>query len=353
MAKLSVIVPVYNVEDCLDECLASLRSQTFGDIEIVCVNDGSTDRSREVLARCRDQDERITVVDQANKGLSGARNTGISMSTGEYVCFLDSDDKFEPNACERIVEELDKFGTEVVVFGASTFPEAMTDPWMKQVLSPRDTRYNTFQSDLLFKESSTPYVWRVALKRSVLDRTRLAFDESLKFGEDQLFLFSLYPQAQGVQLVSDKLYLYRLSRSGSLMDDATADDARKVEKNLTITHAIFKYWNAHGFMTRWSNQLMNWSVKFELYSILCQERSARNSMAKELVKVWRDSVPDFGTCLKKLPGHAEALASVAVKMAGSETFPSEREIKSAMVRYRMKEYGFGSFASGAIKKLRQ
>ncbi|WP_058986177.1 glycosyltransferase family 2 protein [Hugonella massiliensis] len=351
MAKLSVIVPVYNVEDCLDECLASLRSQTFGDIEIVCVNDGSTDRSREVLARCQDQDERITVVNQANKGLSGARNTGISMSTGEYVCFLDSDDKFEPNACERIVEELDKFGTEVVVFGAGTFPEATTDPWMKQVLSPRDARYNTFQPDLLFKESSTPYVWRVALKRSALDRTGLAFDESLKFGEDQLFLFSLYPQARGVQLVPDKLYLYRLSRSGSLMDDATADDARKVEKNLAITRAVFQYWAGHGLMNRWPAPLLNWSVKFELYSILCQERSARDAMAKELVQVWRDYVSDFGTCLKQLPGHAESLASVAVKMADSPTFPSEREIKSAMVRYRMKEYGTQNFVKGVVRKL--
>lgn len=238
MAKLSVIVPVYNVEAYVGECLESICSQDFTDLEIVCVNDGSTDGSRDVLAQWQDRDARIVVVDQPNKGLSAARNTGIALASGDYLCFVDSDDKLEPGAFKRIVEELSVPDTEALVFGARTFPVVTDDAWLREVLSPRMNRYEQFEPAVLFDEASTPYVWRVAVSSEALHRTELLFDETLKFGEDQLFLFSLYPQLSGIQLIPDKLYAYRIDRDGSLMNRAEQSSVDKVEKNLVITERV-------------------------------------------------------------------------------------------------------------------
>ena len=93
--KVSVIVPVYNVEDYLEECIQSIRNQTLKDIEIICVDDGSTDRSYDILTKLQKKDDRIVVLKQKNKFAGVARNKGIEIARGEYLVFLDSDDFFE------------------------------------------------------------------------------------------------------------------------------------------------------------------------------------------------------------------------------------------------------------------
>lgn len=102
--KVSVIVPVYNVEALLPRCLDSIVAQTLRDIEIICVNDGSPDRSIDVLNRYAAQDERIVVISQENRGLGGARNRGAEEARGEYLLFVDSDDWIDANYCEVLYE---------------------------------------------------------------------------------------------------------------------------------------------------------------------------------------------------------------------------------------------------------
>lgn len=353
MAKLSVIVPVYNVEDYVGECLESICGQDYEDIEIICVNDGSTDGSRDVLAQWQERDGRIVVVDQPNRGLSAARNTGIDAASGDYLCFVDSDDKLEPGACARIVEGLSVPGTEALVFGAHTFPIETDDDWLKATLSPRIVRYEKFEPAVLFDEASTPYVWRVAIAAEALHRTGLRFDESLNFGEDQLFLFSLYPQIDGIQLISDKLYAYRIDRSGSLMDRAEQSSSHKVEKNLVITERVFAYWQRKGFARIWPSNLVGWSVKFVLYSILCQEQDARDEMVSRLVTLWNRCMPETRQHACRLPSHARNMVELAYQMAGQGTFPSEHRIKAVMVRYRLAEYGAVDFIEGVFRKIRR
>lgn len=353
MPLLSVIVPVYNVEAYLDDCLASICGQSFDDMEIICVNDGSTDDSRAVLACWQERDARICVIDQPNKGLSGARNTGILTANGAYLCFVDSDDELEPGACARIVEALQASDAEVLVFGAHTFPKETDDPWLASVLSPRQISYRRFTPDVLFNEASTPYVWRVAVKAPALKRSGLLFDESLAFGEDQLFLFSLYPQVTSIQFIPDKLYRYRLARSGSLMDKAQERSVTKVEKNLEIAKRILSYWSDKGFLATWPSDLMAWSVKFVLYSILCQERSARDRMVTEFVYMWRSSMSDERLRTLALPAATRAMVDLALRMAGEGPKPSERTIKAVMVRYRLDTYGVSSFASSVVRKFRR
>ena len=119
MPKISVIVPVYNVEKYVGACFDSLLSQTSDDFEIIAVDDGSTDKSGEICDEYAVKNPaKITVVHQENKGLGGARNTGIEKASGEYLCFVDSDDTVIPETVEELCRAVDRFGCDVVLFAA-------------------------------------------------------------------------------------------------------------------------------------------------------------------------------------------------------------------------------------------
>lgn len=268
VSKLSVIVPVYNVEDYLQWSLGSLQNQTLHDIEIVCVNDGSTDSSLSLLADWSERDPRIVVVNKPNGGLSSARNLGIQVSTGDYVCFLDADDRLWPNACERIVSEFEETGADVITFGATCYPEGAAIDWIVEALSPRDVVYDSFSPDLLFKENSRPFVWRTACRRQVLIKDGISFDEGLRFGEDQVFDFALYPRVGKTVLISDKLYDYRVIRDGSLMASMRCDLASKQLEHVKIVEHILNDWSVGGFLGLCPRELIEFIADFALYDAL-------------------------------------------------------------------------------------
>lgn len=268
MPALSVVVPVYNVEGYLDWCLDSLLDQTLGDIEIICVNDGSTDGSRDVLGRRAQLDSRIRIIDKENGGLSSARNAGILNASAPYVCFLDSDDRFTPNACEVIVRAFGESRADVVTFGANCFPSAEGNAWIEEHLSPRDAVYEPFHPDLLFKEMSRPFAWRTACRAAFLKEHGILFDESVKFGEDQVFHFAVYPRASKTVLLSDKLYDYRIAREGSLMATVVSDLYVKGMEHIPISDAVLADWKATGLLRRYSSEMLAWVVDFNLYEML-------------------------------------------------------------------------------------
>ena len=114
---VTIIVPVYNVESYIDECLKSLVSQTYRNIEIICVNDGSTDDGVSIVNKYKGEDERIILVNQQNSGVSVARNIGLSLARGEMVLFVDSDDYVDLDAVELIVESFSKDKPDLILFG--------------------------------------------------------------------------------------------------------------------------------------------------------------------------------------------------------------------------------------------
>lgn len=116
MVKVSVVIPVYNVENYLEECLDSIINQTLKDIEIICINDGSTDASIDILEKYAKADSRIQIFNQNNSGLSAARNRGIELSKGEFVYFIDSDDYLDLNALKELYDLSVKYGTDFIIF---------------------------------------------------------------------------------------------------------------------------------------------------------------------------------------------------------------------------------------------
>lgn len=114
--SVSVIVPVYNAEKYLPQCIDSIVNQTIGDIEVLLINDGSSDSSGEILAQYASKDERIKVIEQPNKGAGAARNIGLAMAEGKYLSFLDSDDFFEPNMLELALAKASEDDADIVAF---------------------------------------------------------------------------------------------------------------------------------------------------------------------------------------------------------------------------------------------
>lgn len=112
--KISIIIPVYNVEDYLDECILSVVNQTYRNIEIILVNDGSTDRSKEICEKYAVLDNRIIVINKENGGLSSARNAGISKATGEFISFIDSDDYIETTMLDSLRQIIEKYNADIV-----------------------------------------------------------------------------------------------------------------------------------------------------------------------------------------------------------------------------------------------
>lgn len=355
MAKLSVIVPVYNVEDCLEWCLNSLRAQTMSDIEIICVNDGSTDASRSVLAACAYKDPRIIIIDKENGGLSSARNVGIAHATSPYLCFLDSDDRFVVNACERIVSVFERTGADVVTFGANPYPLSAGYPWLNDVLSPRDIVYEGFHPDILFVEKSRPFVWRTACRTALLRETGLLFVDG--FGEDQVFDFALYPRSRKTVFISDKLYDYRVSRNGSLMDRNKKDPYLMLCEHIDIVAKVFEDWSntkiesfygvANDFqdgrlLKKYSAEMVGWVVELVLYDALGLPSGKWLSIASQASRVISSYWSDNEVRKIELPAATLAIVLAALKNRP----PKNLIVRSAlMMRYYVQRYGKRAFLS--------
>ena len=121
MAKVSVIIPVYNVEPYLKQCMDSVVGQTLKDIEIICVDDGSTDGSLDILKEYATEDSRIQIIEQKNAGAGAARNNGMRHATGKYLSFLDSDDFFEPRMLEKAYDLAEKDQADFVAYKSDQY----------------------------------------------------------------------------------------------------------------------------------------------------------------------------------------------------------------------------------------
>lgn len=262
--KVSVIVPVYNVEKYLSACLHSCINQTLYDIEIICVNDGSTDGSLAILQAFAQQDHRIKIIDKPNGGLSSARNAGIDAANGEMVMFLDSDDYLSLNACERVWIESLEAPTDIIIFGTRIFPNSprATD-WHYDVLRVHSHRRWEFTADVLFKEKNAkPFVWRHAYSQKFFKELGLRFDEQVKYGEDMVFQMEAFPHGQNFSFIQDELYHYRWYREGSLMHSVKDDLDQKIEKHLSFVEIISEYWKNQGWFQLYGCAYTQWLLEF-------------------------------------------------------------------------------------------
>lgn len=289
MVKLSIIIPVYNIEKYVSKCIESILQQPFGDFEIICVNDGSSDESLSVLQKYRD--DRVIIIDKKNEGSGIARNTALAIAKGEYVYFVDGDDWLEDNSLQKMVKEADRLKTDILIFGGlSYYPRPLRErekvvnkhseftnsgegykkqsggysadklpkKYLNRIFSAEDIKKD------IFKFPST--AWTKLYRRDFLLKNDIKFQE-IKVGQDQLPFFHSMITAEKIALLPENLYCYRKNRKGAV----TAVKKKKNFSPVYVFYAIEEVLQQTGklddykgiFVKKYFSKATSWLGKFQ------------------------------------------------------------------------------------------
>lgn len=236
--KVSIIVAIYNIEQYLEKCLQSLVQAGPDVIEIICVDDGSTDHSYSIICKHREKDQRIVAIRKENGGLSSARNKGMQVASGDYLIFVDGDDYIDAEGLNSLLnkykQELNSEATTTLWCGyiredwngQYEVNPKMTDGCydkkeiMEQVLPAiigisYDKLYKWFDGQGIQQKQEFPSVWRFIYSKEIIDTNNIMFNENVKTGEDILFNWEYLVYADNIQICDAKYYHY-IWRKGSL-----------------------------------------------------------------------------------------------------------------------------------------
>ena len=210
---ISVIVPVYRVEDYLDECIQSIVDQTYSNLEIILVDDGSTDNCPAICEKWARKDSRIRVIHKNNGGLSDARNAGIEIATGDYIAFVDSDDFIKQDMLEKLHAALTKDGSDIVACGILTCEAEKQTAWgCERVIGTANEIYA-----LLYDDATYPVAaWNKLYRRCCWETLRFPVGKTC---EDAFTTYQLIHNAKRISMIPEALYCYRI-RPGSIMTSA-------------------------------------------------------------------------------------------------------------------------------------
>lgn len=293
--KVSIIIPVYNTSMYIDKCLNSLISQTLKEIEVICVNDGSTDNSMEILQKFASIDKRVIIINQENQGQSVARNAGIKIAKGEYIGFIDSDDWADEKMFEKLYCNAKELDSDITMCSISVFDEKTgkfntNDPYMTLNLFPRTFKDKAFNYkdclDFLFRICVTP--WNKIYKNNWLQEKSLKFQEGINF-EDMIFSVGTLIKANRISLIDEPLVIYRKASQTSYSVGNYHQDYKKmdfftvfeqIEKTLKENRVYDLFKDYFAFYKR--NNLIYWYEKIE-------DKGVKKQYYKKLVKTY----PDF------------------------------------------------------------
>jgi len=219
MEKVSVVIPVYNVEKYLRECVDSVLGQTYSELEVILVDDGSPDNCGAICDEYAEQDGRITVIHKKNGGLSDARNAGLKQVSGKYVYFLDSDDYLKKDAIEILVDTAEKENADVIFFSAETVYEdyeykSIKDDFARKQSYPAGSGSSVVISMLENKEY-IPCVQLQFYREALLSDNGISFRKGM-LHEDELFTILTALKSGRTAVINDLLYVRR-QRAGSIM----------------------------------------------------------------------------------------------------------------------------------------
>lgn len=272
---VSIIVPVYNVESYLDKCISSLVAQEYGNIEIILIDDGSSDKSGAICDKWAQEDNRIKIVHKKNEGVSSARNDGINLASGKYFIFVDSDDYIKTNHVKNLVETRLKYPNAGHIW--CCFEMILDNNKAINVfLADKNLKYSVYDRSnvrTLYSKSLGGSPWLILYNREVVLKNKIKMDNTISFGEDTLFNYEYLNCIENTTIVirNEATYCYRYQGNGTL-DTKYSDNMLKVYNDNTRREIIYlQKWNL-------SEQEWNvfWNTKFYLY-----EKALRNTFRKE------------------------------------------------------------------------
>lgn len=255
-SKISIIVPVYNVAEYIPKCLDSLINQTYKNLEIICVNDGSKDNSLEILNEYKQKDKRIKVIDKENGGVSSARNVGLKASKGDYITFVDSDDYLDLNVYEKSINRINEENADVLFYTCLCEPSGHKVP----------LEYTTFTDPfyVLEHKCNNCAVWNKIFKREHIIDNNILFAEDVSYGEDALFLSMVLPHTKAITTLPQVCYHY-VSRETSIENTYTNEKRLQSAINrcrhFTKYYVDNKYTDRYEWVLRECINITYWRIK--------------------------------------------------------------------------------------------
>ncbi|MDR1943165.1 MAG: glycosyltransferase [Endomicrobium sp.] len=231
--KISVIVPIYNTEKYLSECLDSILGQTFKDLEVICINDGSPDDSDKILEEYSKRDSRIVIIRQKNMGLAEARNSGLRVASGEYIGFVDSDDWIDSTFYEKLISVTIGLDADIAVAGIRYF----TDSWANRE-AYLDVIVTNFQDKIALMPNGA--VWNKLFKASLIKDNNFKFPSGLFF-EDNVVLFVAIYYSNKMVHTSDVCYNYRTNNDGICRSSDPIKQKKRADDKIIISKFILNF----------------------------------------------------------------------------------------------------------------
>lgn len=261
--KVSIIVPVYNLEGYLSTCLESIINQDFEDYELLLINDGSTDKSGEIIDNYALNDNRIKVYHQKNAGVSAARNLGIEKAKGEWICFVDGDDELYPNSLTKVLNKTDSCKSEMIIAQSFIYETGLIkNEEYKFDQSFLDRTFDGYKL-IIEKSYKRGSVWGCIFNRAFLNKNKLCFPMGLKNGEDSIFIALVYLYVQHISFIDQTFYLLN-ERDGSASRSWSFEKVYKMKDNIQF---INNYIEKNPNLNKMQIQILHYSIYGTISSI--------------------------------------------------------------------------------------
>ncbi len=284
--KVSVIVPIYNAQEMILATLESILAQTLQEIEIICVDDGSSDDTLSVLRKIQEKDKRVRVIAQENRGAGAARNTGLDVATGEYLSFLDADDLFNPQMLEKAYTKAIQTDADMVVFRSDQFRDDLQEflpaKWTLRIeeLPPyRPMDFRTF-TDNVFKVF-VGWAWDKLFKHTFVIEQGLRFQE-LRTSNDMLFVFTAIVTAKRIEVIDEVLAHQRRDNPESLSNTR--------EKSWDCFHSALNALKVNliqrGLYEELEQDYINYCLHFSLWNLYTIKGEKKEVLFNKLKKEW-------------------------------------------------------------------
>lgn len=291
-SKISIIIPVYKVEEYLDECMQTVINQTYKNLEIILVDDGSPDRCPQMCDSYAEQDSRIKVVHKNNGGLSDARNAGIDVATGDYIGFVDSDDYIAYNMYEELLTKIERSRADIISSKFLLYQDGKEQICTWSVLSGYiEGKVLSFKDYFVqvVDETVDSASWNKLYKKDIITE----YFKKGRNNEDYLFFYQLVKKHPNARMVftTDSYYKYRQQRSGSICADKTGLDLAVLANKKEILLDIDSWFPS----LKEKIQLQRDKLLFAVIYNLTLDRKARSEFEREYVLLRKEFL--------KLPSH--------------------------------------------------
>lgn len=285
---ISIVIPIYNVENYVEKCLNSVIRQTYNNIEIILIDDGSKDKSKEICDSYARKDKRINVIHKENRGVSSARNTGIEAAKGNYITFIDSDDYIDEDYIEKLYGLCIKNNSDIVICGVKD--EDCDGNIVKQ---SKEIKVNLNKKDFLKELLNQQYFftvcWAKFYKRDIIGNIR--FNENMKIAEDFDFLYRLLDNVHNVYVdTTEKMYHFLMREGSATKSGFNADWQKEIELCQKIVDDVSSKWT----------DLEKYAIKRYFNAVMsCMIMVLKSNSEKNDIKYLREKLKKYKEKIKK------------------------------------------------------